>query len=154
MKQTLHQQNRGFKSPPYMDVLGEPMSEKKSFLSRNWEAQHGKQYGITAVVSGASGILLGICAYQLLFLQDHPDWSQHTGLALTIGFFAGIVVLLSFPEFLRFRGHIVTLEEIMEIQSTAELRRHKTEGDTSAQILGAGYLDQWNEFLDSRGLRR
>ena len=146
--------NRGFKSPSCMGVLGEPMSEKKSFLSRTWEAQHGKQYGITAIVSGASGILLGICVYQLLFLQDHTDWSQHTGLALTLGFVSTIVVLVAFPEFLRFRGHIVTLEEIMEIQSTAELRRQKTEGDNSAQILGAGYLDQWNEFLDSRGLRR
>ena len=44
--------------------------------------------------------------------------------------------------------------EIMEIQSTAELRRQKNDGDLSAQILGAGYLAQWNEFLDSRGLRR
>ena len=68
-----------------MEVTGEPMSEKKSFLSRMWEAQYGKQYGITAIISGASGILLGLCAYQLLFLQDHPDWNQHTGLALTLG---------------------------------------------------------------------
>ena len=154
VNQTIHQQNRGCKSPPSMGVLGEPMTEKKSFLSRTWEAQHGKQYGITAIVSGASGSLLGICAYQLLFLQDHPDWSQHTSLAITLGFFSAIVVLISFPEFLRFRGHITTLEDIMEIQSTAELRRQKTEGDSSAQILGAGYLEQWNEFLDSRGLRR
>ncbi|HJM55163.1 MAG TPA: hypothetical protein QGI72_02840 [Poseidonia sp.] len=137
-----------------MEVTGEPMSEKKSFLSRMWEAQYGKQYGITAIISGASGILLGLCAYQLLFLQDHPDWNQHTGLALTLGFVSAIIFLLAFPEFLRFRGHIVTLEEIMEIQSTAELRRQKTDGDISAQALGAGYLAQWNEFLDSRGLRR
>ena len=130
------------------------MSEKKSFLPRMWESQYGKQYGITAIVSGASGALLAICAYQLLFLQDHSEWSKHTGLALTLGFVSTIMFLLSFPEFLRFRGHINTLEEIMEIQSTAELRRQKNDGDLSAQILGAGYLARWNEFLDSGGLRR
>jgi len=130
------------------------MSEKKSFLPRMWESQYGKQYGITAIVSGASGALLAICAYQLLFLQDHSEWSKHTGLALTLGFVSTIMFLLSFPEFLRFRGHINTLEEIMEIQSTAELRRQKHDGDLSAQVLGAGCLAQWNEFLDSRGLRR
>ena len=130
------------------------MSEKKSFLPRMWESQYGKQYGITAIVSGASGALLAICAYQLLFLQDHSEWSKHTGLALTLGFVSTIMFLLSFPEFLRFLGHINTLEEIMEIQSTAELRRQKNDGDLSAQVLGAGYLSQWNEFLDSKGLRR
>ena len=130
------------------------MSEKKSFLPRMWESQYGKQYGITAIVSGASGALLAICAYQLLFLQDHSEWSKDTGLTLTLGFVSTIMFLLSFPEFLRFRGHINTLEEIMEIQSTAELRRQKNDGDLSAQVLGAGYLAQWNEFLDSRGLRR
>ena len=130
------------------------MSEEKSLLPRMWESQYGKQYGITAIVAGASGALLALCAYQLLFLQDHADWSKHTGLALTLGFVSSIVFLLAFPEFLRFRGHIITLEEIMAIQSTAELRRQKNDGDLSAQILGAGYLAQWNEFLDSRGLRR
>ena len=130
------------------------MSEEKSLLPRMWESQYGKQYGITAIVAGASGALLALCAYQLLFFQDHADWSKHTGLALTLGFVSSIVFLLAFPEFLRFRGHIITLEEIMEIQSTAELRRQKNDGDLSAQILGAGYLAQWNEFLDSRGLRR
>jgi hypothetical protein len=58
------------------------MSEKKSFLPRMWESQYGKQYGITAIVSGASGALLAICAYQLLFLQDHSEWSKHTGLGI------------------------------------------------------------------------
>ena len=46
------------------------------------------------------------------------------------------------------------LEEIMEIQSTAELRRRKAEGVEAAEALGAGHLEQWNAFLDKRGVKR
>ena len=65
-----------------------------------------------------------------------------------------ILLLISFPEFLRFRGHVNVLEEIKEIQSTSEIRRRKAEGDEAAEALGAGHLEQWNAFLDSKGVKR
>ena len=58
------------------------------------------------------------------------------------------------PEFLVFKGHANTLDEIYEIQSTAELKRRRSEGDRSASALGAGHEERWNTFLQERGLRR
>jgi len=130
------------------------MTESTSFFSRWWAKQHGRQYGITAVTSGASGLLLVVCAYQLLFLQDHAEWNDFTGMAITGGVISLILFLVAFPEFLRFKGHVAMLEEVMAIQSTSELRRRKADGVLAAEALGAGHLAQWNAFLESKGLRR
>lgn len=130
------------------------MTDEPSFLAKFWANQHGKQYAITAVAAGSSGSLLTLFAVQLLFLQDHPTWGENTGLALVGAVLSLLVLLFSFPEFLRFRGHVLTLEETMAIQSTAELRRAKAEATASAEALGAGHLERWNAFLQERGLRR
>jgi len=137
-----------------MARVGETMTEGKSFLSRSWEAQHGKQFGITATVAGASGFLLLACLYQILFLQDHSEWKEFTGFAITGLVASAAIFLIAFPEFLRFKGFAATLEELMEINSTAELRRRRIEGDQAADALGAGHQERWNEFLESRNLRR
>ncbi|MBL6733357.1 MAG: hypothetical protein ISP84_02290 [Candidatus Poseidonia sp.] len=130
------------------------MTESTSFLGRWWAKQHGRQYAITAVTSGASGLLLVACAYQLLFLQDHAEWNDFTGIAITGAVVSLILFLVAFPEFLRFKGHVAMLEEVMAIQSTSELRRRKADGVLAAEALGAGHLEHWNAFLESKGLRR
>jgi len=130
------------------------MTESTSFLARWWAKQHGRQYAITAVTSGASGLLLVACAYQLLFLQDHAEWNDFTGMAITGAVVSLILFLVAFPEFLRFKGHVAMLEEVMAIQSTSELRRRKADGVLAAEALGAGHLEHWNAFLESKGLRR
>ncbi|MEK9651462.1 MAG: hypothetical protein VW102_04620 [Poseidonia sp.] len=130
------------------------MTESTSFLGRWWAKQHGRQYAITAVTSGASGLLLVACAYQLLFLQDHAEWNNFTGMAITGAVVSLILFLVAFPEFLRFKGHVAMLEEVMAIQSTSELRRRKADGVLAAEALGAGHLEHWNAFLESKGLRR
>ncbi len=137
-----------------MEEPSEHMSDGTSFLGRWWEKQHGRQYAITAVTSGASGLMVVLCAYQLAFLGDHPDWGEFTGMAITGVTVSLFLFLVSFPEFLRFKGHVATLEEIKEIQSTSELRRRKADGVLAAEALGAGHLEQWNAFLESKGLRR
>ena len=106
------------------------------------------------MAAGASGILLVVCFYQILFLQDHAEWNDYTGGAIIGAVVSLIVFLVSFPEFLRFRGYLNLLEEIKEIQSTSELRRRKAEGVEAAEALGAGHLEQWKAFLDSRGVKR
>lgn len=133
---------------------GEGMSEEGTFFGRLWGKQHGKQFGITAVVAGSSAVLLIACMYQILFLQDHANWNDYTGGAIIGAVLSLIVLLISFPEYLRFKGYVVTLEELKEIQSTSELRRRKAEGDEAAEALGAGHLEQWKTFLDSRGVKR
>ncbi|MDP6199153.1 MAG: hypothetical protein QF531_00135 [Candidatus Poseidonia sp.] len=133
---------------------GDIMSEEGSILGRWWARQHGRQFGITAITAGSSGILLVLCAFQLLFLQDHAEWNDFTGAAIVGAVVTLMVFLISFPEYLRFKGHVATLEEIREIQSTSELRRRKADGVEAAEALGAGHLEQWNAFLDSKGLRR
>ena len=92
--------------------------------------------------------------YQLLFLQDHAEWNDYTGGAIIGAVVSLIVFLVSFPEFLRFRGYVNVLEEIMDVQSTPEIRRRKAEGDEAAEALGAGHLENWNAFLDSKGVKR
>ena len=94
------------------------------------------------------------CMYQLLFLQDHAEWNDYTGGAIIGAVVSLIVFLVSFPEFLRFRGYVNVLEEIMDVQSTPEIRRRKAEGDEAAEALGAGHLEHWNAFLDSKGVKR
>lgn len=133
---------------------GDIMSEEESFLGRWWARQHGRQFAITAIAAGSSGLLLVLCAFQLLFLQDHAEWNDFTGAAIVGAVVTLMAFLVSFPEYLRFKGHVNTLEEIKEIQSTSELRRRKGEGVEAAEALGAGHLEQWNAFLDSKGLRR
>lgn len=130
------------------------MSEEGSFLGRWWARQHGRQFAITAITAGSSGLLLVLCAFQLLFLQDHAEWNDFTGAAIVGAVVTLMVFLVSFPEYLRFKGHVATLEEIKEIQSTSELRRRKADGVEAAEALGAGHLEQWNAFLDRKGLRR
>ena len=138
----------------FVGLTGEGMSEEAGFFGRLWANQHGKQFGISATAAGASGILLVACMYQILFLQDHADWNEFTGGAIVGAVLSLIVFLVAFPEFLRFRGYVALLEELKEIQSTAELRRRKAEGVEAAEALGAGHLEQWNAFLDKRGVKR
>jgi len=138
----------------FVGWTGEGMSEEAGFFGRLWANQHGKQFGISATAAGASGILLVACMYQILFLQDHADWNEFTGGAIVGAVLSLIVFLVAFPEFLRFRGYVALLEELKEIQSTAELRRRKAEGVEAAEALGAGHLEQWNAFLDKRGVKR
>ena len=135
-------------------VTGEGMSEEGTFFGRLWAKQHGNQFGISAVVAGSSGVVLVACMYQLLFLQDHAEWNDYTGGAIIGAVVSLIVFLVSFPEFLRFRGYVNVLEEIMDVQSTPEIRRRKAEGDEAAEALGAGHLEHWNAFLDSKGVKR
>ena len=74
---------RGFKFTGSLETYGDTMAEQGSFLGRWWANQHGRQYGITAIAAGSSGVILVLCALQLMFLQDHAEWNDFTGLAIT-----------------------------------------------------------------------
>ena len=97
-------------------------------------------------------------AYIAPFMDLVPEIDSSAFIAPTAAIIGAvvslIVFLVSFPEFLRFRGYVNLLEEIKEIQSTSELRRRKAEGVEAAEALGAGHLQQWNAFLESRGVKR
>ena len=119
-----------------------------------WVGQHGKHLSITTTVCFSSIIILLLCLYQILTLQDHPDWGQRTGLAIVLAVVSFMLMIVSGPEMLVLRGHLNTLEEIKEINSMSELRRRKNDGNFSASVLGAGHDAAWGEFLQSKGLRR
>lgn len=123
-------------------------------FSRWWAAQHGRQYLILATLFGAFLILFLAGLFQLLFLQDSADWGEYTGAAIGVLVIAATGLIFVTPEFLVFKGHVSTLDELYEIQSTAELKRRRSEGDRSASALGAGHEERWNTFLQERGLRR
>jgi hypothetical protein len=71
-----------------------------------------------------------------------------TGLAITVLAISALVMLLSVPPFLRLRGHVASLEEIMSTTSIAERRRRRAEGDEAAKALGAGWAHRWKRFLE------
>ena len=43
---------------------------------------------------------------------------------------------------------------IKQIESLAELKRRRAEGDEAAKVLGAGHAQGWNDFLQERGLKK
>lgn len=130
---------------------GETMA---GLFSRWWATQHGRQYLILATAFGALMVLFLAGLSQLLFLQGTDPFSEYTGLAIGILVLSALGLIVITPEFLVFKGHASTLDELYEIQSTAELKRRRSEGDRSAAVLGAGHEQRWNAFLQERGLRR
>ena len=130
---------------------GETMA---GLFSRWWAAQHGRQYLILATAFGALTILFLAGLSQLLFFQGIDPYSEYTGLAIGILVLSALGLIVITPEFLVFKGHASTLDELYDIQSTAELKRRRSEGDRSASVLGAGHEQRWNAFLQERGLRR
>ena len=136
------------------DLYGTGRSMVLGLISKWWAAQHGRQLGYAATASGALGILFLTCFSQILFLQDSSTWGDYTGAAIGVGAFSAILLLLVLPEFFTLRGHALLLEELMELESTSEIRRRKADGNESASALGAGHEASWTAFLESKGLRR
>ena len=136
------------------DLLPTGRSMVLGLISKWWAAQHGRQLGYAATASGALGILFLTCFGQILFLQDSSTWGEFTGAAIGGGAISAILLLLVLPEFFTLRGHALLLEELMELESTSEIRRRKADGNESASALGAGHEASWTAFLESKGLRR
>ena len=88
------------------------------------------------------------------FLQESDTWGEYTGAAIGVLVAAAAGLIFVTPEFLVYKGHVSTLDELYEIQSTAELKRRRSDGDRSAAALGAGHEERWNAFLKERGMRR
>jgi len=123
-------------------------------ISKWWQKQHGRQLGIAATLSGATGVLFALAMYQLLFLQNHYSWGDFTGHAIGLAVLSSIFLVIILPEFFSLRSHTVILEEIQSIESKSEVRRRIAEGNQAADALGAGHAVAWTAFLESKGLRR
>jgi len=123
-------------------------------ISSFWERQHGRQLMLSATAFGATLILLLVSGYQLLFLQDNSDWQDYTGAAIGMAVVSSILLLIITPEFLTLKGYVSTLDELKEIDSLSELKRRRSEGDEAAKALGAGHAESWNEFLQSKGIKK
>ena len=124
------------------------------FISSAWERQHGRQLMLSATAFGATLILLLVSGYQLLFLQDNSDWQDYTGAAIGMGVISSILLLIITPEFLTLKGYVSILDELKDIESLSELKRRRSEGDEAAKVLGSGHAESWNEFLQSKGLKK
>ena len=123
-------------------------------FSQWWAAQQGRHYSILATLFGAFLVLFLAGLSQLLFLQESDTWGEYTGAAIGVLVAAAAGLIFGTPEFLVYKGHVSTLDELYEIQSTAELKRRRSDGDRSAAALGAGHEERWNAFLKERGMRR
>ena len=124
------------------------------FISSAWERQHGRQLMLSATAFGATLILLLVSGYQLLFLQDNSDWQDYTGAAIGMGVISSILLLIITPEFLTLKGYVSILDELKDIESLSELKRRRSEGDEAAKVLGSGHAESWNDFLQSKGLKK
>ena len=124
------------------------------FISSAWERQHGRQLMLSATAFGATLILLLVSGYQLLFLQDNRDWQDYTGAAIGMGVISSILLLIITPEFLTLKGYVSILDELKDIESLSELKRRRSEGDEAAKVLGSVHAESWNDFLQSKGLKK
>ena len=123
-------------------------------ISSFWERQHGRQLMLSATAFGATVILLLVSGYQLLFLQDNTDWQDYTGAAIGMAVISSILLMIITPEFLTLKGYVSILDELKETESLSELKRRRSEGDEAAKVLGSGHAESWNEFLQSKGLKK
>jgi uncharacterized membrane protein len=133
------------------------MAEKQSLLQRLWANQHGRQYQISAIASGASTLVFVLSGYQLLFMNGNPnyaDWQDMTGLAIGLLVISGILMMVSIPTFFMFKGYVATLNEIMTVEGRPELKRRISEAEQAAKALGAGHLEKWTHFAQENKLYR
>ena len=87
-------------------------------------------------------------------MQDTEGWDDLTGLAISLVVFSLIGLFISAPEFLHLKGLANLIDELMEISSSAELRRRISEGSDAATKLSGGHEQAWNSFLEEKGLKK
>ncbi len=119
-----------------------------------WENQHGKQLRIAATATFASLALVLFSALQLLILQDFEGYDGYTQYAIVLIVVGAIGLSFAAPQFANLKSRANTIKSIMEITSASELRKHKSDGDEAARILGGGYEETWNNFLIEKGLKK
>jgi len=119
-----------------------------------WTKFEGKQLAITATATFAFTLLLIFSLFHLGFMQDTEGWDELTGLAISLLVFSLIGLFISAPEFLHLKGLANLLNELMEITSSAELRRRISEGSDAAAKLSGGHEQAWNSFLEEKGLKK
>ncbi|HIH53732.1 MAG: hypothetical protein CMA08_00535 [Euryarchaeota archaeon] len=117
-------------------------------VQRFWDRAHGRHLAITATATGGGSVAFLAAAFHLIVLRPMPEWEAMTGLAIAVLVLATLVLLVVAPPFLRLRGHVASLEEIMATSSIAERRRRRAEGDEAAAALGAGWAERWKRFLE------
>ena len=87
-------------------------------------------------------------------MQDTEGWDDLTGLAISLVVFSLIGLFISAPEFLHLKGLANLIGELMEISSSAELRRRMSEGSDAATKLSGGHELAWKSFLEEKGLKK
>jgi hypothetical protein len=122
-----------------------------SLLSDLWAKAHGRHLAISATTTGASLVAFLASAFHLVALRPLPSWEEVTGLAIAVLVTSSLLFLSALPTFLRLRGHVLSLEEIMATTSLAERRRRRSEGDEAAKELGGGWEERWRRFLEDGG---
>tara|TARA_B100001142_G_scaffold296094_1_gene317544 strand:+ start:406 stop:810 length:405 start_codon:yes stop_codon:yes gene_type:complete len=119
-----------------------------------WAKCEGRQLAISATATFAFTLLLCFSLFHLGFMQDTEGWDDLTGLAISLVVFSLIGLFISAPEFLHLKGLANLIDELMEISSSAELRRRMSEGSDAATKLSGGHELAWNSFLEEKGLKK
>ena len=89
----------------------------------------------------------------LAFLQDIEGWGDFTAISIVMVVISGLGLFIVAPEFLHLKGKANLINELMNLTSTAELRRRQAEGDDAARDLGGMFVDKWSNFLQEKGLK-
>ncbi len=119
-----------------------------------WENQHGKQLRIAATATFASLGLVILSAAQLLVLQDFEGYEGYTEYAIVLIVIGVIGLSFAAPQFANLSARAGTIKSIMQLNSASELRKHRSDGDEAARILGGGHEETWNNFLIEKGLKK
>ena len=133
------------------DIMARRDDRNLSFFGRLWDSQRGRHFQIITNVSILSLALLVWGIVFLFGLSGPTDPSKENIVALSwIGMLIGAIgTFYVGPEFFFYLGMKQTLDDILLLDSRAEVLRRRKEGEEAAIMLGVRYMSQMRELLEA-----
>ena len=132
------------------DIMARRDEQQRGFLGRWWANQSDRHYQIITNTSILSVALL-VWGFVFLFvLSGASDPSKENLVALTwIGMVVGgIGTFYVAPEFFYYLGQKQLLDDILLLDSRAEVLRRRKEGEDAAIMLGSKYMRLMRGLLE------
>ena len=125
-----------------------------SFFGRLWDSQRGRHFQIVTNVSILSVALLVWGIIFLFGLSGPTDPSKENIVTLSwIGMLAGAIgTFYVGPEFFFYMEKKQLLDDILQLDSRAEVLRRRKEGEEAAIMLGAKHMSMMRALLESHNI--
>ncbi len=135
---------------PLIDIMARRDEKQLGFFGRWWQSQSERHFQIITNVSILSVALLVWGIVFLFGLSGATDPSKEDIVTLTwfgmvIG---GIGTFYVAPEFFYYLGQKQLLDDILLLDSRAEVLRRRKEGEDASILLGSKYMSQMRGLLE------